>query len=76
MPNSHRLSKAKGRVAGLSRSRTENDPEFLAARAELRAIWIEEQVTKAFAAWPPLTAEHRARLVAVCSTAPVPEDQA
>lgn len=58
------IASARGRVAALSRSRAENDPEFVAARAQLAADVLAEYVAKIVADAPPMTAEQREAVLA------------
>jgi hypothetical protein len=55
----------RARVASLSRSRTPDDPELVAARRNLAALAIEDYVLKVVAEAPPLTAEQRDRIAAI-----------
>lgn len=55
---------ARGRVAGLSRDRDPNDPEFIAARRDLAALTLEEHIERALAVAPPLTNEQADRIAA------------
>ena len=50
---------AAARVGALSRSRSESDPEYLAARRDLRASQLAEHIARAVAEAPPLTDEQR-----------------
>ena len=59
------LLSLRGRVASLSRSRTPDDPELLAARRELAADGIAAYVERAVAKAPPLTNEQRERIAAL-----------
>ncbi len=52
----------RARVASLTRSRSADDPDLLAARRNLRAARAEEYVRQLVEAAPPLTAEQRDRL--------------
>lgn len=52
----------RARVASLSRCRTDNDPDLLAARRDLRAARLEDYISKTLGCAPPLTAEQRERL--------------
>lgn len=52
----------RGRVAALSRSRTPDDPDLIAARRNLRAERLADYITRVVDAAPPLTAEQRDRL--------------
>ena len=52
----------RARVASLSRSRTPDDPDLVAARRNLRAARLEDYIRRTVDAAPPLTAEQRDRL--------------
>lgn len=52
----------RARVGALSRSRTETDPDLVAARGELAAEKLAEQIRRTIETAPPLTAEQRERL--------------
>lgn len=52
----------RGRVAALTRSRTPDDPELVAARRDLAAANLAAYVSRVVAAAPPLSAEQRDRL--------------
>jgi len=64
----------RGRVAALTRSRPPNDPELLAARAELKAASAREYIRRLVDEAPPLTDEHRRRLVAMLHAGPTAPD--
>lgn len=56
----------RAKIASLTRSRADDDPELLAARRDLRAARLFAHVEKALAGEPALTMEQRediARLV-------------
>lgn len=52
----------RARVASLSRSRTANDPDLIAARQALKAARLADHIRRTVAEAPPLTAEQRDRL--------------
>ena len=52
----------RARVAALTRSRPENDPDLLDARRELRAARLEDYIRRTVDAAPPLTDDQRDRL--------------
>ena len=52
----------RARVASLTRSRTPDDPDLIAARRNLRAARLEDYIRRTVEAAPPLTAEQRDRL--------------
>ncbi|GAB3568949.1 hypothetical protein GCM10027405_31420 [Arthrobacter alkaliphilus] len=56
------VAAARGRVAALSRSRPDDDPEFIAARQNLKALSLEEQIQRTVNSWPELTTDQMARL--------------
>jgi len=53
----------RARYASLSRSRTPDDPDLLAARANLRIERLADYIRKTVDAAPPLSVEQRDRLV-------------
>ncbi|MBB1493513.1 hypothetical protein J4N02_04735 [Propioniciclava sp. MC1595] len=55
----------RGRIAALTRSRTPDDPELLAARRDLKAARLAEHITEVVDAAPPLTEAQRAALAAL-----------
>ena len=52
----------RGRLAALSRSRSDDDPELLGTKQRLAAAKIEAYVERVVANAPPLTAEQCARV--------------
>ena len=52
----------RARVASLSRSRTADDPDLVAARRNLKAARLAEYIERVVAEAPPLTIEQRNRL--------------
>lgn len=52
----------RARVASLSRSRTPDDPELIAARDNLKAERLKVYIAKVVAAAPPLSAANRDKL--------------
>ena len=52
----------RARVASLSRSRTPDDPDLIAARRNLRTERLADYIKLMVDAAPPLTAEQRDRL--------------
>ncbi len=52
----------RARVASLSRSRTPDDPDLVAARRDLRAARAEDYIRKLVDAAPPLSDDQRDRL--------------
>lgn len=72
------VAAARGRVAALSRSRTDDDPEYIAARAELKRQQrlseisdLEKHIRAVVAQAPPLTSEQRDRIASILHSAPV-----
>lgn len=57
----------RARVASLSRSRTTDDPELVAARRDLAAAKLEEHIERALASAPPLSDAQRERLASILS---------
>lgn len=55
----------RARVASLSRSREPDDPDLVAARRDLRALRLEDHVTKVLAEAPPLTDAQLARIAGI-----------
>ena len=62
MSSSKTVAHRKARVASLTRSRTPDDPEFVAAKRDLAEANIADYLEKVLAAAPPLTDEQRSRL--------------
>lgn len=60
---------ARGRVAALSRSRTPDDPDMVAARRDLRAARLAESIRRTVDALPALTDEQRAELARILQPA-------
>lgn len=60
----------RARVASLTRSRTPDDPDLVAARRNLRAARLEDYIRRTVAAAPPLTAEQRDRLAVLLRATP------
>lgn len=52
----------RARIAALSRDRTADDPELVAARQNLKAARLEDHISQALADAPPLSEEQRARI--------------
>jgi len=52
----------RARVAALSRSRTPDDPEYLAAKRDLRAARAEDYIRKLVDGAPPLSDAQRTAL--------------
>ncbi|GJO25672.1 hypothetical protein NJB1507_29330 [Mycobacterium marinum] len=55
----------RARVGALSRSRSDDDPELVTARQNLKALNLEEYVRKVVSEAPPLTPEQRDRIAAI-----------
>lgn len=70
-PTPHAVAVQRGRVASLTRSRTPDDPEFVAARQELKTLVLSAKVSAALHSDPPLNETHIARIAALLTpTAP------
>lgn len=59
---SKEVAHARGLVAGLSRARADDDPEYIAARQQLKAAKLADYVAKVVAEAPPLTPEQVDRI--------------
>lgn len=57
----------RARIASLSRSRTADDPEFVAARRDFYAARLAEHVESVVAKAPPFTDSQRDRIVGLLS---------
>lgn len=55
----------RARVASLTRSRTANDPDLIAARRNLNAERLAVHIRKSLDSEPPLTDEQRSQLAAL-----------
>lgn len=55
-------SSYSGQVAALSRRRSPDDPQLLAARRDLAAHQIEQYISRVVAGAPALTDDQRARI--------------
>jgi hypothetical protein len=66
----------RARIASLSRSRTPDDPDLLAAYRALALERVQEKVAAAVGGAPPLPAAVADRLVELIRSAPVAADQA
>ena len=55
----------RARVASLSRSRTADDPELIAARGNLKAERLAAYIEKVVSTAPPLTSAQKSRLAAL-----------
>lgn len=69
MPPSRPVAVARGRAAALSRYRSDDDPEFIAACQQLKALSLEEHIQKTVSSWPELTNDQMARLSGLFRTA-------
>lgn len=67
---SKKVAHARGVVAGLSRSRAHDDPEYLAARQQLKAAKLSDYVAKVVAEAPELTPEQLDRIALLLRPAP------
>lgn len=59
----------RARVASLSRSRTPDDPELIAARERMQLAHLEESIRKAVEAAPPLPEDAKRRIAAILTRA-------
>ncbi|MDF2563316.1 MAG: hypothetical protein K0R99_4762 [Microbacterium sp.] len=59
------VASARGRVAALTRSRAEDDPERIDARTNLAVAKLEDYITRVVAAAPPLATSQRNHLAAL-----------
>lgn len=57
------VANARGKVASFSRSRDENDPEFIEAKRRLKELNFEEYVTRTVNTFPELRQEQIDRIV-------------
>lgn len=55
----------RGRVAALTRSRSADDPDLIAARLDLQAARLEDHVRRLVDDAPPLNDEQKARISAL-----------
>lgn len=55
----------RARVASLSRSRTPDDPDLIAARGNLKAERLAAYIENVVSTAPPLTAAQKSRLAAL-----------
>ena len=55
----------RAKVASWSRNRPADDPELVAARQNLKALKLEEYVSKVVSEAPPLTADQADRIAAL-----------
>lgn len=59
----------RARVASLSRDRAADDPDLIAARQDLKASRLADQVRAAVDSWPPLRPEQVDTIAAMLPTA-------
>lgn len=62
MALSPQAKRERSRIAALSRSRSDDDPELQGARCNFRAAKAEDYIGRLLAEAPPLTNEQRTRL--------------
>lgn len=55
----------RARVASLTRSRTNDDPELVLARQRLKAARVEDYIARVVSEAPPLTPEQRDRIASL-----------
>ncbi len=60
----------RARVASLTRSRTADDPDLIAAKRNLCALRLEDHVRKVVSEAPPLTDEQRERIASLLRVNP------
>jgi hypothetical protein len=65
MPEASPVLSARGQVAALSRSRADDDPEYVAARQNLTALQLERHVRKVLANAPRPSDERLQRIAAI-----------
>lgn len=58
-------TKARSEYANLAKTRDPSDPEMVEKRVELRALKLEDHVTRVIAQAPPLTPEQIERIAAL-----------
>ncbi len=63
------VAAARGRAAALSRYRSIDDPEFIAACQQLKTLSLEEHIQKTVSSWPQLTQDQLSRLSGLFRTA-------
>ncbi len=56
----------RARIASLTRSREDQDPDLVTARRNMRYLLTVAKLTKALDADPSFTAEQRGQLTALC----------
>lgn len=59
------IFKARGTIAALSRSRTPDDPELVAAKRSLAVLNLEKYVERVVSEAPPLTSEQADHIAAL-----------
>ena len=64
-PHSPAVARQRGRVGALTRSRTPDDPDLIAARTELRTELLADYIRRVVEQAPPLSTEQRDRLARV-----------
>jgi hypothetical protein len=68
-----KISRPRARIAALSRSRTDDDPELVEARRDLKAAKLEDYIRRVVSEAPPLTDQQRELLAGLLR--PVPQRQ-
>lgn len=71
MPMTPGVRHQRAKIAALSRSRTEDDPELVAARRQLRFEKYAQDIEKVVSQAPPMTGEQMHRIAAILANAPV-----
>jgi hypothetical protein len=58
-------TKVRSEYANLARTHDPSDPQMVEKRLELRALKLEDHVTRVLAQAPPMTSEQRDRIAAL-----------
>ena len=61
----------RARIAALTRSRTDDDPELIDARRNLKALRLEDHIRSVVDSAPPLTQSQKDRLALILRPADV-----
>ncbi|WP_181036537.1 hypothetical protein [Arthrobacter sp. B1805] len=69
-PAAPHIAALRSKVAGLTRSRTPDDPEYLTARQALKTAVLSARITAGLASDPPLTPEQIRHLASLVTVAP------
>ena len=68
-----KISRPRARVAALSRSRADDDPDLVGARRDLKAAKLEDYIRRVVSEAPPLSDDQRELLAGLLR--PVPQHQ-